>query len=489
MSTETTTKPAGGTASADIRGEMESTLCAQRQAFLEEGFPTLETRIDRLNRLIGVVSKNADRIVEAVNADYGVRPAVMTMAFDVVGVINSHEFCKAHLAEWMEDSPVAVEPGNAALKARVIHQPMGVVGIMGPWNVPVSLTLGDPLAYALAAGNRVMIKPSSKTPRTAELIKEMIAGAFDPTEIAVFTGTGAVNDAFDALPFDKVIFTGSPRIGSHVLEALAPHMTPALMELGGKNPTIVGPEADIADAAEQIWGMKMLNSGQVCVSADHVFVPRGKEDEFVAKCREVLTGWYPSVAGNPNYTAIINDHNYHRLLGYIADAKAAGLRVEQLTPDEPLSTEFRQIPPTIIVNPPADMAIMREEVFGPILPLISYDSLDDVVAAVNAEPSPLGLYYFGTDKATMDRLAYDTASGGVAFNDVAAQVLDGNIPFGGVGNSGQGKYHGSEGFSIMCSNKAVAEQALDNPMRKAYMPPAISSPDMLAYMKSTLPQS
>lgn len=473
---------------AGIKEDMEETIRAQKDSFWKDGFPSLETRADRLDRAIHVIAKNKHRIIEAVNADYGVRPAVMTMAFDVTGVVGSLQFAKDHLAEWMKDTPVTSAPGNEGLHSRVIHQPLGVVGIMGPWNVPINLSLGAPLASALAAGNRAMIKPSSKTPRTAALIKEMIEDAFDPTEVAVFTGTGVVNDLFDALPFDKVIFTGSPRVGSHVLTALAENMTPALMELGGKNPTIVGPEADLADAADQIWSMKMLNSGQVCVSADHVFLPKGAEDTFIEVSRRLLTSWYPTVAGNENYTAIINQANYDRLLGYIDDAKASGLRVEQLTPDEPLSTEFRQIPPTIIVDPASDAAIMQEEVFGPIIPVITYETMDGVVEAALEQPAPLGLYYFGTDQDTKDRLAYGTRSGGVSFNDVAAQVLDENIPFGGVGNSGQGKYHGSDGFYAMCNNKGVADQSLDNPMRKAYSPAALATPEMLAGLEAALPE-
>lgn len=470
----------------ELYQRLERLLLAQRESYLAEGFPSLATRLDRHDRLIDVVAKYADRIVESVNQDYGVRPAAMTMAFDVAGVVNSHRYVKEHLAEWMQDTPVPADAANPAMVSRVVHQPMGVVGIMGPWNVPISLTLGAPLSYALAAGNRVMIKPSSKTPTTSALIAEMIAEAFDPTEVTVVTGTGIVNDAFNALPFDKVIFTGSPAVGRTVLRALADHMVPALMELGGKNPTIVGPEADIADAAEQIWAMKLLNSGQTCVTADHVLIPRGKEDEFIARSREVLTGWYPTIADNPNYTAIINDHNYRRLLGYIDDAKASGVRVEQLTPAEPLSTTYRQIPPTIILNPAADSPIHHEEVFGPVLPVIPYDSIDDVIDTVNRDPSPLGLYYFGTDETTMRKLELTTASGGIAFNDVAAQAIDENVPFGGVGNSGQGKYHGAAGFYAMCSNKAVVNQPLTNPMRKAYLPPALAAPETYAYLESTV---
>jgi len=403
--------------------------------------------------------------------------------------LSDYNYFKKKLPEWMK--PEDVETGEmfkaGGVKVKILHQPLGVVGIVAPWNGPIGLSIGAPLGQALAAGNRVILKPSSKTPQTSALIKEMVEAAFDPTEVAVFLGSGEVNDAFCSLPFDKIMLTGSPRVGREVLARMADNMVPAILELGGKNPVIIGKEADLDYAVETIWGAKMLNSGQICVNADHVFIPPDKQEAFINKSRTVLSKWFPVVKDDPTYTAIINDANYRRLLGYIAEAKKKGVRVEQLTnPNEPLSTRFRQIPPTIIVNPPEDLGVMRDEVFGPLMPVLVYENLDALIDLINHRPRPLALYYFGIDQNNIKALEERTTAGGMTINDIMQQSWDENVPFGGIGNSGMGKYHGHDGFLCFTTNKAIAYQNPKNPMRTMFHPPYTE--EKLAMVKGMLPK-
>src|SRR5690606_33812589 len=337
--------------------------------------------------------------------------------------------------------------GLLGARARVEYQPLGTVGIISPWNFPVNLTW-TPLAGVFAAGNRAMIKPSEFTPATSELMARLLRQAYDETEVAVVTGGPAVGQAFSSQPFDHLLFTGATSIAYHVMRAAAENLVPLTLELGGKSPVIVSKTAKLDDAAAKIMTGKMLNAGQICLAPDYVFVPEGKVDEFVSEAQKSVKKMYPTLKDNPDYTSVINQRHYDRINGYIEDAKAKGAKIVEINP---ANEDFRQqqthkIPPTIVINPTDDMKVMQDEIFGPVLPVKSYRDLNEVLGYVNDHPRPLGLYYFGEDEQEERRVLDRTTSGGVTVNDVIMHVSMEDLPFGGVGPSGMGSYHGVDGF-------------------------------------------
>ena len=452
------TDDARATAERSIRALVDK----QKKAFLKDGEPTAERRIDWLNRAIDILVTHKEAIAEAMASDFGHRSHDQSLFTDVGGSIAALKHARQHLKSWMKPEKRRPSPALLGLfgaRAEVRYQPKGVVGIISPWNFPVNLTFA-PLAGILAAGNRAMIKPSEYTPATSDLLKTMFASAFPEEEIAVVTGGPEVGEAFAGLPFDHLIFTGATSIARHVMRAAAENLVPLTLELGGKSPVILGRSADLDVAAARIMNGKTLNAGQICLAPDYVLAPRERMDGFVEAARRSVATMFPTIRDNPDYTAIVAQRHYDRIQDYVADARAKGATIVELKPEgEDLSQqEHRKIAPTLILEPTDDMKVMQEEIFGPVLPVKSYVTVDEALAYVNGKDRPLGLYYFGDDAAEREKVLAATTSGGVTVNDVVFHVAQEELPFGGVGPSGMGSYHGHDGFREFSHRKAIYTQ-------------------------------
>ncbi|HYG26262.1 MAG TPA: coniferyl aldehyde dehydrogenase [Caulobacteraceae bacterium] len=449
-------------AADDHRAVMMDVLARQKAAHIREGAPSAELRIDRINRCIGLLIDYQDRIVEALDEDFGARSKDASALTDIAGSIGTLKDARAHVKAWMKPEKHKTTPailGLLGAKAVVYSQPKGTVGVIAPWNFPVNLTFA-PLGSILAAGNRAMIKPSEFTPATSELMREMFASAFTEEEIAVFTGGPEVGQAFSGLPFDHLLFTGATSIAKHVMRAAAENLVPVTLELGGKSPVIVSRSADMKVAAARIMNGKTLNAGQICLAPDYVLAPEDRVGEFVAEAKASVTRMFPTLKDNPDYTSVIAQRHYDRIMGYIEDARAKGAEVVEINPaDENLTQQpHRKIAPTLILNPTDDMKVMQEEIFGPVLPVKTYKSVDEAVGYVNDHDRPLGLYYFGDDKAEQEKVLNHTTSGGVTVNDVIMHITQEEMPFGGVGPSGMGSYHGYDGFREFSHRRSVFTQ-------------------------------
>ena len=451
------------TTATDRDSVMRQTLERQRKAHLKDGPPSAERRIDWLDRAIGLLVGNKDAIADALREDFGHRSVHASLLTDVAGSIGPLKFAKENLRAWMRPEKRKVSPAILGLfgaRARVEFQPKGVVGIISPWNFPVQLTF-CPLAGVFAAGNRAMIKPSEFTPHSSELMARLLRSAFDETEVAVFPGGPEVGAAFSKLPFDHLLFTGATSIAYHVMRAAAENLVPTTLELGGKSPVIVGRSANIGLAAKRVMMGKTLNAGQICLAPDYVLVPKNKEKEFVGAAQRAVTAMFPTLKDNPDYTSVINQRHYDRLMGYLADAKAKGAEIVEINParEDFRQQAFHKIPPTLVLNVTDDMAIMKDEIFGPLLPVKTYEDAGEAVEYVNDRPRPLGLYYFGGDAVEEEQVLTRTTSGGVTVNDVILHVSMEDLPFGGIGPAGMGAYHGVDGFKTFSHAKAVFHQA------------------------------
>lgn len=442
--------------------DMQAILDKQKAAQLRDGAPTAQQRAERIDRCIGLLVDYRTEIEDALNADFGARSREATAFTDVASSISTLKHAKAHIAAWMKPQKRKTTPALLGLfgaKCEVRYQPKGVVGVISPWNFPVNLTF-TPLAGVLAAGNRAMIKPSEFTPATSELMARMFGSVFSPEEIAVITGGSDVGQAFAGLAFDHLVFTGATAIARHVMRAAAENLTPLTLELGGKSPVVVGRSADLKVAAARIMNGKTLNAGQICLAPDYVMVPKDKVDAFVGEARGAVKALFPTIRDNPDYTAIVSQRHFDRLKGYVDEARARGVQVVELKPEgEDLTQqEHRKIAPTLIIDPTDDLKVMQEEIFGPVLPVKSYVEVDEAVAYVNAHDRPLGLYYFGSDVAEREKVLTETTSGGVTVNDVVFHVAQEEMPFGGIGPSGMGSYHGLDGFKEFSHAKSVYSQ-------------------------------
>ncbi|HAY05715.1 MAG TPA: coniferyl aldehyde dehydrogenase [Hyphomonas sp.] len=442
---------------------MRSLLDRQKAAHLRDGIPSAAKRIEWLDKSIDLLFTHGDALNEAMCADFGHRSKDQSNLTDIAGSIGALKFAKANLAKWMRPEKRKVEfpLGLLGSKAELQFQPKGVIGVISPWNFPVNLTF-TPLAGVFAAGNRCMIKPSEFTEATSELMKSLIAKYYSPEECVVVTGGPEVGGEFTRLPFDHILFTGATSIAHHVMRAAADNLVPLTLELGGKSPVILGRSADMQKAANRIMAGKTLNAGQICLAPDYAFVPKEKTQDFIgAATRAVETMYASGLKDNDDYTSVINQRHYDRIMGYVEDAKAKGAQVLEINPK---SENFAQqphhkIPPTLIIDPTDDMKVMQDEIFGPILPVKSYGDAKDAVAYINAHPRPLGLYYFGEDQAERELVLNNTTSGGVTVNDVIFHVAQEDLPFGGVGPSGMGHYHGREGFETFSKLRPVFHQA------------------------------
>ncbi|WP_068085657.1 coniferyl aldehyde dehydrogenase [Novosphingobium rosa] len=446
----------------DATVEMTAIVRSMQRAQLASGPADANLRRDRLARAMALLLDNGEALAGAINADFGTRSRFQSLAADVGSSVRSLSYAAEHVAAWMQSEPM--ETPDGAIGARIDYQPLGVVGIISPWNFPVNLAF-SPLAGVFAAGNTALIKPSELTPRTSELLADLAGRYFSPDELGVVLGDAGVGEAFSRLPLDHLIFTGSTAVGRQVMRAAAENLVPVTLELGGKSPVVIAPDADAGRAAQRVMAVKTFNAGQICLAPDYALVTRGQEAAFVNGARTAVAASWPAIQGNPDYTAIISQRHYDRLLELIADALAKGATLIPLTPlgEPPHDPATRKIAPVILTDVTPAMQVMREEIFGPILPLMGVDDVDAAVAHINAGPRPLAAYYFGADEAARQSFAARTTSGALVFEDVMTHVGIEGLPFGGVGASGIGAYHGIHGFRRFSHARAVAVQGGEGP--------------------------
>lgn len=433
-------------------------LTRQRSAFLRDGPPTLAARRSDLKKLRAAILERRAEIERALDADFGHRSRHETAMMEIMTPVQGIDYLSRNLRRFMRPARRHVALTFRFASARVEYQPLGVVGIVSPWNYPLALAL-MPLATAIAAGNRAMIKPSEFTPKTSELLGDMLAGIFPEEQVAVITGDASLGAAFTALPFDHLLFTGSTQVGRAVMRAASENLVPVTLELGGKSPVIVAPgRADQRTASGIAFG-KLANAGQTCVAPDYVMVREGEVDAFIAAYEQAVSSLYPEGPASADFTSIVNEKHFDRLNRLIDDAAAKGARVISVgRRPEAAKTRPHTLAPTLLLNVNDDMMIMREEIFGPVLPVLTYRQLDEALAYVNAHPRPLALYYFGPDDAERRRVLSRTTSGNVGINNTLMHYAQDDLPFGGVGPSGIGAYHGIEGFRALSHAKGVYTQ-------------------------------
>ncbi|MCJ8161020.1 coniferyl aldehyde dehydrogenase [Acinetobacter zhairhuonensis] len=433
---------------------LHDVLEQQKHAYQRYPLPTAKERIDRLARLKRILVKYQDQFAEAINLDYGNRSLAETKIGELLTCLEQIKYYSKHLSKWMKPSKRHVGIIHQPAKAWVEYQPLGVVGIIAPWNYPLLLSVG-PLICALAAGNHAMIKMSSASCNFGRVLELALSEIFPQELVAVINGGGVISDAFSHLAFDKIIFTGSTNVGKTVMAAASENLVPVILELGGKSPVLVHPSIDLDDVAQRVAVGKLWNAGQTCVAPDFIFLPKGKTQEFIEKFKAYVLEMYPYFKDNQDYTAIINDKQYQRLQSYLDDAEAHGAQLIEINPLYEQLSEVRKIAPTLIAGVTPDMQIMQNEIFGPLLPIMEYEQIDDVIDFINSRPRPLALYYFDFDQARAEYVAQRTHSGHFGQNTVLTHVAQDDLPFGGVGASGMGKYHGPEGFFSLSHERSM----------------------------------
>ncbi len=445
----------------DKSAQMETMLHSQRADFLAAMPEAMSVRRDRIDRTIALLIDYKDQFATAVSEDFGHRSKEQTLMTDIMPSVSAMKHARKHFEAWAraEKRKPTFPLGWIGAKAEVVYQPKGVVGVVAPWNFPVGMVM-VPMAGILAAGNRAMVKPSEFTQNVSALFEEIVPKYFDETEMAVFTGGPEVGIAFSQLAFDHMIFTGATSVGKHIMAAAAKNLVPVTLELGGKSPTIVGRSADTKKAGERIALGKMMNAGQICLAPDYLMVASDQEEDVIESVKRGVHAQYPTLVDNDDYTSVVNERNYDRLQGYLADAREKGAEVIEVNPaDEDFgSHNGRKMPLHIVRGVSDDMKVMQEEIFGPILPVMTYRSIDEAIDYVNAHDRPLGLYYFGKDKGEERQVLNSTISGGVTVNDVIFHNAMEDLPFGGVGPSGMGNYHGQDGFRTFSHSRAVYRQ-------------------------------
>jgi coniferyl-aldehyde dehydrogenase len=439
---------------------LHSTLLRLREAQARDPMPSWEVRATRLRALEKMLNEQRGAFAKAIDADFGCRPVEETELLELYPSLSNLRYSLRHGRRWMR--PRGRFANMAFMPARIMHmpQPRGVVGIIVPWNYPIFLSVG-PLIDALTAGNRVMLKMSEYTPRFSALFAEQVARYFGSDEVVVITGEADVAQAFSALPFDHLLFTGSTAVGYHVMRAAAANLTPVTLELGGKSPAILGPGARFDNAVERIMFGKLVNAGQTCIAPDYVFVPRARMTEFIGAAKATALKMYPNLGAQQQYASIVSDRHYQRLAGLRDAAAVAGARVEPLSDAKDLPAK-RLLAPVILTGVTDNMAVMQEEIFGPLLPVMPYDSLDEAISYVASHPQPLALYLFENDRTTIDQVLTRTHAGGVTLNDTLYHIAQHDLSFGGVGPSGIGGYHGEAGFRTFSHMKPVFRQSRIN---------------------------
>ncbi|PKR89972.1 coniferyl aldehyde dehydrogenase [Pleomorphomonas diazotrophica] len=438
--------------------DLDALLAAQRAAFLAEEAPDRSARRASLDRLRGAVLAHRGALESAAAADFGHRSPHETALMELASIVQTIDYLKRRLRSLMAPERRRVAASFRFGRAYVTYQPLGVVGIISPWNYPFALAL-VPLATALAAGNRAMLKPSEHTPHSSALLKDLIGEAFDPAEVAVVTGDSRVGIAFAELPFDHLFFTGSTAIGREVMRAASNHLVPVTLELGGKSPVVVARGAvDDRTVSRIVYG-KLANAGQTCVAPDYAFVHEDDIDAFIAAFDRVVKRQFPGGPTSTDYTSVIDDRQFDRLLHLLEDALLKGARIVPVGHQpERAASRPRTLAPSLVVDVREDMRLLSEEIFGPLLPILPYRDSEEVIAYINARPRPLALYYFGKEDATCRRLLASTTSGNVGINNTILHVAIDDLPFGGVGASGMGAYHGIEGFRTMSHARGIYSQ-------------------------------
>jgi coniferyl-aldehyde dehydrogenase len=440
---------------------MMATLQRQRDAFTAARPEQMSVRKDRLKRIIAMMKETGEEFARAISRDFGHRSHEQSLMTDIMPSVTAAKYCLKHMDAWArtEKRKPNFPLGLFGAKAELRYEPKGVVGVVSPWNFPVGLTIG-PVAQAFAAGNRVMIKPSEFTEDTSELMREVFARYFAEEEMAVFNGGPDVGQAFCGLPFDHLLFTGATSVGKHVLRAAADNLVPVTLELGGKSPTILGRSANVERASERIAMGKMLNAGQICLAPDYMIVPQELEERAIGAVSNAVSAMYPTLLNNDDYTSVVNAKHRDRIQGLIDDAKAKGAEAIEINPgnEDFSASNGHKMPLTILRNVDDDMKVMQDEIFGPVLPIKTYKAIDEAIDYINAHDRPLGLYYFGEDAGERERVLTRTISGGVTVNDVVMHVSIDDLPFGGVGPSGMGSYHGPEGFKTFSHARSVYTQ-------------------------------
>jgi coniferyl-aldehyde dehydrogenase len=437
---------------------LDDVFARQRAAVAREPYPSAAIRKDRIRRALDATISNQQAIIDATAADFGKRPELTTIAADLLYPVGHLKHALKHVEQWMQvERRKADFPFNLlGAKARVFYQPLGTVGIMAPWNLPFALGYA-PLAGVLAAGNRALIKPSELTPQTSALMAQITAATFDPEEVSVIEGGVDVAGRFAALPFDHLIFTGGAPIARHVLHAAADNLTPVTLELGGKGPVVLAPGADVAKLAGKIVSVKLANAGQACIGLDHVWVQRSRLETFVAAVRDKFAQYFPDYRNNPDLAHVFLAKQRTRLAGVVDDAAARGVRIEVLGGESTAGlADEPSFPFVLLIDPPKDSAAMRQEMFGPVLPIIPYDTLEEVAAHISTGERPLALYVFGATRGEQRFMLENTWSGGMTFDDTMLHALMQDLPFGGVGHSGMGRYGGFAGFRTFSNARSVA---------------------------------
>ncbi len=456
---------------------------AQRAAFDANPNPGWAERKSKLVKLGAAIAEHEGAFQRAISEDFGNRSFIETTLAETAIIRAGIKHALRHTPKWMRTrrAPTALQFKPAT--NRIIPQPLGVVGIISPWNYPLQLAV-MPLVGALGAGNRVMIKPSEYTPRLADLLKSVLGGIFTDDEVFVAVGGVDVAQEFSQLPFDHLLFTGSTRVGRSVAEAAAKNLTPVTLELGGKSPVIIDDSADESRTAARIANGKLLNAGQTCVAPDYVLMPEARIEAFSKALIAKAEAFYPTFADNKDYTSIIADSHYARLMGLLEDAENKGARLRTAGRDDTqVLAGARKIPLTIVTNTRPDMRIMQEEIFGPLLPIVASETLEESLHYVQERDRPLALYWFGEDKAKRERVLKNSISGGVSINETAWHVVQEDLPFGGIGSSGQGAYHGAHGFETFSHMKGVFLQSKFSGGKMLYPPYTEKTQKVLNLMK------
>lgn len=460
---------------------LTSLFSQQQQAFRLGRALARPARLQALDALLKAILAHEQALVDAVSADFGHRSAHETRLLELYPLVDEIRSIKRHLHHWMKPRRVGVNWPFLPGTARIHYQPLGVVGVIGAWNYPILLTL-SPLANALAAGNHVMIKPSELAPATAAVMQQLIARIFAPDYITVITGGADIAAAFCALPFNHIIFTGSGRVGKLVMKAAAANLTPVTLELGGKSPAWIHESYPLATAADRIGSAKFWNAGQTCVAPDYVLLPAHQEKEFVHHLVNILSQRWPRHTNNPDYTHLINPTAWQRMQALVDDARHKGAHVMSLAVEGEQYTAQNQVfPPTLILNTSDDMLVMQEEIFGPILPIVTYQTWQQALDFINQHPHPLALYYFDRHSQRARQVTEQTTSGGVTINDCIFHLPQHKLPFGGVGPSGMGAYHGKDGFETFSKKKGILLQNhwVGNVLGRLMKPPYTGLTDRL----------
>jgi coniferyl-aldehyde dehydrogenase len=455
---------------AEAIAELDQIVARQRAAFLADPFPSLEERMGLLQALAGMIMSHRAQVQEAMSSDFGVHPDAATDLIEVLGVAGRAAHAAGHLEQWMAPEPRETDPQlYGSGKAFVLPQPKGVVGNIVPWNFPFDLSVG-PLVEMLASGNRVVIKPSEYTPACAEVLRDMVHSTFDRDRVDVVVGGLELAKAFTAVRWDHLLYTGSPSIGREIAKAAAEQLVPVTLELGGKCPAILTDDSVDAESVKQILGTKALKNGQMCITVDYCLVPRARMDDFAQLAAEHVRTSMPGFCSSDNCTGIITTRHLDRIQQLLDDARSRGCDVRPLEDAGEVDPDTRQLPITLVLDPPEESGVMQEEIFGPILPVKPYDEIDDAIEHVNSGERPLALYVFAKDKDVADDVLRRTTSGGACVNAAAVHGALPSLPFGGIGQSGSGRHHGVEGFREFSNMRGVFVRG-EGDMIEAFAPP------------------